>query len=306
METQELEEARSQEEARERYPIEAPGIQSIQGLTTPSAETRPKEAAIQGVAKSERVKHDAPPLNPSAENDLQLAAQSANADASTFWHKDYSSGKYREYGRVRAAITENLAAQNIRNAVRSDPYSRGGNNFPNYDVFGPEEACSVKAYSFKKGGGTRPKLRTDFAELVKPDSDKNIAAAERLMWLENNKDQSNWSQLAPYLPPSVRAAVEGRNRTAVQKSLADSAALRIPQDQVEMTRKEIKKDMLSNPEKYSLDPGALPSDQFQIVNDLLNSKVKAIDERYQTAHYQSKAAEVVNLRDKELARLGRR
>lgn len=276
-------------------------VAAIRGKTV-SPDSNQRDAAVsQQISPREEMALSFKRLDSSAEYDLDVATRQADADKAVCYHETASPGRVCEYRRIRSGITEVLAEQSMPRSVRADPYSESGTNFPNYDVFSPDETASVKALSLKEGE-PRKIYRQYFSDLVNPNSEKNQKAAERLTWLMQNDDQA-WKELAPHLPSRVR---EGNDVQTMQKALAERATLRIPEDQVEKVQEDLKAYIARHPEKFGLAGKSSPDERAKEIKQLVGSRVRSIDERYTTAHYQAKAAEMVNLRDEDLARLARR
>lgn len=269
------------------------GIKAIQGLSEPPDATRPQLDTVHRLAPDEEVVTDVPPLGPGAANDLELAAQRADAAKATHYHNDSPESKLAEYRRLRSEISEEIAVQNITDGVRADAFSKGGTNFPNYDVLGKQEVSSVKVYSLEDGKPRFGAYREDFAGLVNPDSSLNRQAAERLLEIQASEPQT-WDSLSPHLPDDVRAA---ETSVGMQAALAERATLRIPDDQVEAVRADLREAMMEQPARFGLDPKAQPRDRALQVEQMVQTQVLSIDDRYATAHYQAKAAELVGLRD---------
>jgi hypothetical protein len=268
-----------------------PGIAAVQGLNV-----RPEDAeqndGINRVVPAEQIVAAATPPSDAALNDLELAAQRANATKATYFHNDSVGSKQAEYRRLRSEISEELAATNVTGGIRADPFSVGGNNFPNYDVLGDQEVSSVKVHSYDEGE-PRSAYQKDFQQIVNPNSAGNQQAAARLLEIKENQPQA-WKQLSPHLPANVREATDQK---ALQTALAERATLRIPQDQVESVRKDLRACMSANPNKYGLDAQATPEVLAPHIEQMVQTRVLPIDERYATSHYQAKAAELVDARD---------
>ena len=281
--------------------VSSKGVAAIRGETVSPDSNQPDRAVIQQISPREEVAPSFKRLDSSAEYDLDVAARQADADKAVRYHETASPGRVCEYRRIRSGITEVLTEQNIPGSVRADPFSKSGTNFPNFDLFSPDEAASVKALSLKDGEPRRI-YRQYFSDLLNPSSEKNQKAAERLTWLKQNDDQA-WKELVPQLPSDVR---EGKDVQSVQKALAERATLRIPEDQVDKVQEDLKAYIARHPEKFGLAGESSPDERAREIKQMVGSRVRSIDERYTTAHYQAKAAEMVNLRDEDLARLARR
>lgn len=285
---------------REPSRISPAGVAAVQGLTVPSTDTRPDQETVRQVAPREEVDEDAPSLSSSAANDLELAAQRAQASKSTHWHAetDDSDGKRAEYYRLRSEISEEIAVQNITKGVHADAFSRGGTNFPNYDVLSPQEVSSVKVHSLDDGQPRFADYREEFEQAVNPDSKGNRQAAERLLEIKA-QEPDTWTQLSPHLPRAVRNA---DSQPEVQAGLAERATLRIPQDQVTAVRADLRSYMAERPAQYGLDPRLELRDRAAQIERMVQTQVLSIDDRYATAHYQAKAADLAGLRDLALDR----
>jgi hypothetical protein len=138
--------------------------------------------------------------------------------------------------------------------------------------------------------------------VVNPDSKKNQQAAERLMWLREN-DEKSWKELASRLPQELNEAMDIQT---MQKALAQHASLRIPDDQIEFVKENLKKYFIKYPEKINLHEENSPEKYDQIITQFVESRLRSIDARYTTAHFQAKGVEIVGLRDEDLARLASR
>jgi hypothetical protein len=88
--------------------------------------------------------------------------------------------------------------------------------------------------------------------------------------------------------------------------MARLSTLRIPEDQVERVREDLKSYAAKHPEKFGLTGEGSPEMLTDEVGRFVESRVRSIDKRYTTGHYQAKAAEMVSLRDEDLARLASR
>lgn len=269
------------------------GVRSIQGLSAPPSDTE----AVRQLAPDERFSPP-DPLGPSESNDLELATQRAEAAKATRYHNDGDRSRLAEYQRLRSEIGEELAVQNITGGVQADAFSRAGTNFPNYDVLAPAEVSSVKVYSLDEGKPRFDRYHADFSELVNPDSNGNRTAAERLMEIRAEHPEM-WQQLSPHLPDGVRAA---ETAGGMQAALAEKASLRIPADQADEVRADLRKDMRVYPKRYGLDPNAEPHDRALQIERTVQTRVLSIDDRFTTAHYQAKAADRVGLRDLAMER----
>jgi hypothetical protein len=274
-----------------------PSIAAVQGLNEKPEEARLIRQSIEQLAPKEEVAAEAPALDPASMNDLDLAAQRAEASKSVYYHQDRPRGQLAEYRTIRGGIGEEVATANIDAGIQADAYSVGETNFPNYDVFGTQEVSQVKVLSLKNGEPRYGRYHSVFAKLVDSESALNQKAAERLLEIQQNESQ--WEQLSQHLPPNVRDA---HDQLAMQQALADQATLRIPQDQVEAVRADLRDYIGTHPGQYGLDPSASPDDRTLQIDQMVNTKVLSIDERYETIHYQAKAAEIVAARDLAVAR----
>lgn len=269
-----------------------PGFNAVLGLSGESKPLNP--ATVQEAVPRESV--NAPhQLNAAEMNDLELASQSADASKATFWHGESEKGTENEYYRVRTEIGEKLAKDNLPNSVRADQFSEGGTNFPNYDVLSPDEASSVKVRAMRDGKISL-RYREEFANLVCSNSELNQKAANRLMKIKES-DPAEWEKLAPHLPSDVRNA---ESTNDAQTALADVATMRIPADQVAPVRTDLEKIIVQNPEKFGLDAKGGADDLATTAHQLVTDRILSIDERYDTAHYQAKAAEIVSGRGVQL------
>jgi hypothetical protein len=266
------------------------GFNAIRGMTTEKGQ--PDYKTVNAVTSREIVQAPSV-LNASAANDLEIASQQAIAAKATRWHGESTQGKEVEYYRIRSEIGEELAVKNIPGSVQADAFSKAGTNFPNYDVLSPQEASSIKVRAFQDEKPST-QYRDDFAALVYPNSHKNQKAAHQLLTLKT-RDQAAWAQLAPHLSSEIQTSVSAQR---IQESLAQIATLRIPADQVDAVRTDLITDMGVNPGKYGLDANSEPENLADKIHQMAFTRILAIDARYDTVHYQSKAAEMVQEREK--------
>lgn len=270
-----------------------PGHSSIKGFSESPKKPEDQKNLIKGIVPNEEFELPVPQLNPSARNDLEIASQRAIAAKATRYHENNSTTKVVEYRRIRGEIGEEIAAINVPGSIQADSFSTAGTNFSTYDLFGEREVSQVKVLSLKNGKPRYQAYKDVFQDLVDPNSKKNNKAAEQLFQIKEN-DPKAWEQLSIHLPSNVRNA---KNQKSMQEALADQAVLRIPQDQVDAVRSNLQNRITKHPEKFGLDPHANSNDQSARIEEMVNTKILSIDERYATAHYQAKAAELVSSRD---------
>jgi hypothetical protein len=262
-----------------------PGFHSIKGLSASELDVQ----NIKNVYPKDNLQVSTPQLNPADANDLDLAGQHAGMTKATRAHADTPKGVPVEYWRIRSEISEHFAQQNIINGLRADQLSQNGSNFPGYDVLGKDELCSVKVYGLEEIQRGEHKIlqpRYDqydkvFAHLISPESDQNTQAAKQLWELRNS---GNWDDLEEHLPPDVVAA---KTEVEMVQAISKNSTMRIPEDQVENVRVHL-------------------MERFGLTYEDASRRIRSIDERYTTAHYQLKAAEIWMHREQELASLRKR
>jgi hypothetical protein len=128
---------------RENAEINSEAISAIQGKSDVYEYQHRTIAKIREISPKEEIASGFKVLDSSAEYDLDIGAQFAAADKAVRYHETEIKGRVCEYRRIRAGITEILAAQNIPGGIRCDPYSISGTDFPNYDVLSHDEFASV-------------------------------------------------------------------------------------------------------------------------------------------------------------------
>ncbi len=290
-------EAKEAHEPLESQQLSPTGIKAVQGFQEPTEGTLPDAEKIHHVAPKEYVA-DVPSLTSSAANDLELSAQRAMAAKATHYH-ELGGGKIHEYHRLRSEITEDLASQNIEKGVRADSYSTSGTNFPTYDVFGSSEVSSVKAYSLKDGAPRYGAYRTALIDIADQNSPANQKAATELLKIKNS-DPERWQAMVAHMPAQVS---EATSVDQLSHGLAETSTLHIPADQVEPVRQYMYRSVMRDPGKFGITASGDAAEIESKVHKLVDSKVISIDDRFQTAHYQGKAADLSHLRDLNLKRL---
>jgi hypothetical protein len=271
-----------------------PGINSINGLE----QTELENQKVKELVPYELISPQTEPLTESAANDLNLAAIHANLTKATRAHatpSDESQNKIaNEYFRIRSEITEDVACYRIKEPIRTDAYSVGGHNFPGYDVFGENEVCSVKCYSFKKiinentgQGELTPRFsqyQTEFMNIITGDSGSNLSAAERLIKIRGENPE-DWKILKNHLPKDV---AESESQAEMANALSHNSTMRIPEDQLDSVKQNLKNFYYKKLIKDGMDEKTA-----QVTSELeVNRRILSIDPRYKTEHYQAKAAEV--------------
>jgi hypothetical protein len=286
---------------KDRERVSKHGISAIRGDHLVPEDNQQIITSIREISPTEEVIPDENKLDSAAQFDLDIAAKRADAEKSVRYHETEIPGRVCEYRRIRSGITEVLAAENMPGSIRSDRFSESGTNYPNYDIFTPDEFASVKALSYKDGE-PRKIYRQFFLDIINPDSQKNQKAAERLVWVRDH-DQALGNELSNHLPQELTADSDIQT---IQKILSEKGTLRIPEDQVEKVKEDLKFYFKKHPEKV---PGTDPDSHENHAVDIeqmIEDRIRSIDKRYTTAHFQAKAADLVSLRDEDLAGLARK
>lgn len=271
-----------------------PGVDSINGLE----KTEIGISSVTNLVPKEAVPSQAESLTPSAANDLELSSKHANLTKSTRAHAiSFNENRdeiANEYFRIRSEITEDLAHYRITDGIRADPYSKGGHNFPGYDIFGSNEICSVKCFSYqqvkdKESAETKLKprfseYRKEFMNIISPTSESNVDAAKRLLEIKST-DLHAWEKLKSHLPSNVASSNE---KISMADALSLNSTMRIPEDQLD----SVKQYLTNFYYKKLVDDGVNEKAARTISKIEVNRRVLSIDPRYKTEHYQAKAAQV--------------
>lgn len=261
-----------------------PGHHALEGLSLTNLDS----GSVKKVYPKDLLQ-ETPPLNNSAANDLQLAMQHAESTKATRSHTSNPEGVPPEYWRMRSEISEHIAQENMPDSLRTDKLSDNGSNFPGYDVINKNEISSVKVFSLTPAPHDgqvvlEPRYgeyRKEFKDIISPDSNQNQNAAQKI-WAV--RDKGEWNDIKDRIPPEIALA---NSPGEVAKAISNCSTMRIPEDQLENVRSDL-------------------MERFNLSREEVCSRVKSIDKRFTTAHYQSKAAEVWMKREQEFVTLQKR
>jgi hypothetical protein len=249
--------------------VETP--QETKEAPPPAAETKISPRGIAAIRGGEVAQADTTvPEKDAAQVRLDEAAAQAQKEVPE--HKDTPEAQQVEYYKLRGRVGENLAQENIPEAVNAND-ATGKQNFANYDLFSPHETASVKVKQLTDGEPRYADYNKYFKDITNPQSKTNQRAAADLLAIKT-EDPARWEKLAPHLPAEVLQAQEPAQMTG---ALAEKGSLRIPGDQVAQVRENLKSRALQDPAQYGLDATLNPAALEDQAQRLVRERIRPID-----------------------------
>ena len=123
-----------------------------------------------------------------------------------------------------------------------------------------------------------------FKDIVNPESRANQRAAADLL---DAKSSPEWQTMRDHFPADVQTAT---NQSDMASALAERSSLRIPHDQVEPVRDNLRQRIINSPANYGLDANIPQSDLEARATQLVDSHLKPIVENQFSSHDIGQAA----------------